>query len=256
MKPSNSTKTPVKKEARPDAGDGATRRERLESKEAAIVAVAYDMFASKGFAKSTMSEIAKTAGVAEGTLYLYFNNKEALARAAIASFYEQLTVLADEGVASKSSAKEKLEFLATHHLENIIKEKRILQLLSILDRQTDARASDAVYAMNKRYVAVFDAVFREGCLTKEIGGSFTAWIARDVFFGALEYAMRTIEITGRQSELGQFVSELVEMMVGTVNDETDNDETDNAPDLASMSAITARLETVAVKMEKLTEDSK
>lgn len=226
---------------------GGTRRERLESKEAAIVSTAYDMFVSRGFAKSKMSEIATLAGVAEGTLYLYFNNKEALARATIASFYEQLTESAEEGVVKFESTREKLVFLASHHLENITKENRILQLLSILDRQTKATSSDSIYTLNKRYVAVFDAVFREGVLKNDVDSSFTGWIIRDVFFGALEYAMRTIEITGRSSEQEKFVNELVDLILGS--------QAGTMTTEIPMTSFVSRLESVASRLEKIAEES-
>jgi len=56
-----------------------TRKEQITAqRRPQILAAALDVFTSKGFAAATTSEIARTAGVAEGTLYNYFDNKRAL----------------------------------------------------------------------------------------------------------------------------------------------------------------------------------
>ena len=67
-----------------------------------------------------MAEIARQSGVADGTVYLYFKNKEDLARAVVSDFYQRLTRSAQSGVDELSTAAEQLRFLATHHLERIM----------------------------------------------------------------------------------------------------------------------------------------
>lgn len=64
-------------------GTGAERRkqsrqERKESRPAELAAAALEVFNEKGFAAATLDEVASRAGVSKGTLYLYFDNKEAL----------------------------------------------------------------------------------------------------------------------------------------------------------------------------------
>jgi AcrR family transcriptional regulator len=63
-----------------DAKPKWTRRK--EDRPAEIVDAAIDVFVEKGFAATTLTEVAKRAGVVKGTLYIYFNNKEDLFRAA------------------------------------------------------------------------------------------------------------------------------------------------------------------------------
>jgi AcrR family transcriptional regulator len=59
----------------------AARRNRAEKSAArreAIVAAALDEFTSRGFAAARLDDVAKRAGVAKGTIYLHFRDKEAL----------------------------------------------------------------------------------------------------------------------------------------------------------------------------------
>jgi AcrR family transcriptional regulator len=61
-----------------------------ETKRTAILTAAKSIFVRDGVANSKMSDIASEAGVAPGTLYLYFENKEALASAIGDDFFAQL----------------------------------------------------------------------------------------------------------------------------------------------------------------------
>lgn len=58
-------------------------RRRKEDRPADIVAAALELFTEKGFAAARLDEIARSAGVSKGTLYLYFDSKEALFRAVV-----------------------------------------------------------------------------------------------------------------------------------------------------------------------------
>lgn len=59
------------------------RQRRKEARPAELMAAALDLFVSKGFAATRLEDVAAHAGVSKGTLYLYFDNKEALFKAVI-----------------------------------------------------------------------------------------------------------------------------------------------------------------------------
>jgi AcrR family transcriptional regulator len=69
---------------RATAGQGAARagangrRRRTAGRREAILAAALDEFSSRGFAAARLEDVAVRAGVAKGTIYLYFPNKESL----------------------------------------------------------------------------------------------------------------------------------------------------------------------------------
>lgn len=223
----------------PERVGSETRRERFETKETAIIDAAYEMFATDGFAKSTIADIAKEAGVAEGTVYLYFKNKEALAGGVIAKFYDQLTISAREGTDRFSTTAEKLRFLADHHLTNVTKELRILDLLTIVDRRLETKAAGVIYDMNKRYVSIFDGVIRDGIWRGEISEKYAPWMLRDIFYGGLDYAMKTILITDRGGEAKEFTDTLVRMIIC---DENQSNSEENKISEKKLSALAIRME--------------
>jgi AcrR family transcriptional regulator len=73
----------------------SSRAERAAERRAAIVAAAFDEFVARGFAATRLDDVAKRAGVAKGTIYLHFKDKEALfeelIRSAIVPVLDRIT---------------------------------------------------------------------------------------------------------------------------------------------------------------------
>ena len=77
------------------AASVSSRAERAAGRRAAIVAAALDEFVARGFTAARLEDVAKRAGVAKGTIYLHFKDKEALfeelVRTAIVPVLDRLT---------------------------------------------------------------------------------------------------------------------------------------------------------------------
>lgn len=63
--------------------DLPARRRRKAARPAELVAAALDSFVDKGYAATRLEDVAARAGVSKGTLYLYFDSKEALFKAVV-----------------------------------------------------------------------------------------------------------------------------------------------------------------------------
>ena len=94
----------MRKQARTEA----EREERMRS----IRAAALDIFAAKGFAAARLDDIAKQAGVAKGTIYLYFASKEDLLEAIVKSTIGAVLANVEQAVAaSPAPASEMLRMI-------------------------------------------------------------------------------------------------------------------------------------------------
>jgi AcrR family transcriptional regulator len=67
-----------KPQASPRSKPGGGRAQKTAARREAILAAALDEFAAQGFAATRLDDVARRAGVAKGTIYLYFKDKEAL----------------------------------------------------------------------------------------------------------------------------------------------------------------------------------
>src|SRR5258708_18467004 len=79
------------------------RRDRPADRRTELLAAARTVFAKKGYEDATVSEIVGRAGVAQGTFYLYFPGKEALAGAFAEILSERFAELAAEKTARSRS---------------------------------------------------------------------------------------------------------------------------------------------------------
>ena len=83
---------------------GVGEQERRES----LLAAAKAVFAREGYHRATVRDIAREAGVATGTFYLYFSSKEACLLGLIEEFYRRLMARIVEARAGRGSVLEKL----------------------------------------------------------------------------------------------------------------------------------------------------
>lgn len=74
-----------------------------------IITAAVREFAKKGFAKTTINEIAEAAGIGKGTVYEYFKNKEEIIQSAFAYFMHSMQFDIEAILIAKTTAKEKME---------------------------------------------------------------------------------------------------------------------------------------------------
>src|SRR5262245_47623636 len=91
-------------------------RPRSDDKRRRILEAAVRVFARKGYYGARVSEIARKAGVADGTIYLYFKNKEDVL---VALFDEVMAEHLERGKAELRAAKgaaARLQAVAEHHL--------------------------------------------------------------------------------------------------------------------------------------------
>src|ERR1700704_2203550 len=82
-----------------------------------ILDAAIEVIAEHGFFHSRVSEIAERAGVADGTIYLYFKNKDELLMSAIDSAFHRFIQRAKTALEHAPTPREKLKRLAFLHLE-------------------------------------------------------------------------------------------------------------------------------------------
>jgi AcrR family transcriptional regulator len=72
------------------------RRRRKDARPAELIAAALELFVDKGFAATRLDAVAARAGVSKGTLYLYFDSKEALFKAVVEQGIVPLFVAAEQ----------------------------------------------------------------------------------------------------------------------------------------------------------------
>jgi AcrR family transcriptional regulator len=172
-------------------------RTRLEQRESDIMEAATRLFADEGFHGTSTRKIAAAAGVSEGTLFHYYGTKNVLLLAILDDFYEQLTESAREGVESVMGTRDRLLFLANNHLRALMDNQALMMRLIQVYLSVDIHyyrdyKKSPIHNLNYRYTRIFDNVVREGMERGYIREGLELSAMRDLFFGGLEYGMRTL----------------------------------------------------------------
>lgn len=224
-----------------------TRRVRVEEKEQAIIAAAREVFTRHGFDGAKVADIARQAGVAEGTVYVYFENKNALLIAVLAEFYAELTAKAATGVQAIPDTFGRLEFLARNHLESLAPIWHVLARASYRHRISQAYGETETYQFNRSYVAVFDQVIREGMARGDIPEDLPLRLISDIFFGGLEFANYTLRLRSRRfdRQASQVVVDFMRILTHGMAAPPSAVQAE-----AGLDSIAARLEAVAGRLEK------
>ncbi len=96
---------------------GSERVREKEVKRQKIMQAAIKVFSRKGYSPAALDEVAKGAGIAKGTLYLYFQDKEDLFYSTIMHVIDNLSLLLQEKLDEKNSPIKILEDLAFYQLQ-------------------------------------------------------------------------------------------------------------------------------------------
>src|SRR5271165_3216928 len=86
----------------------STRSLRVGDKRDRILDAAVRVFARKGFYLTRVSEVAKAAGVADGTIYLYFKSKDDLLVSLFESRIDLLLAALDREITARPTPQERL----------------------------------------------------------------------------------------------------------------------------------------------------
>jgi len=170
----------------------STQREKVAAKEEAILDAAHAVFSESGVDGAKVSVIAQRAGVALGTIYLYYKNKAELLDAVVARFWQRLTQGARDAVSGKATALEQIDALAHYHLSSILADMPFVGLTSIVRIQPQADSHHISHV--REYVRVFDQIISRATDRGDLTNPPPLWQMRDLFYGSLEYMARTLDL--------------------------------------------------------------
>jgi len=117
------------KPAAPEKGEKGDKRER-------ILDAAEQVFAAHGFFAAKVSEIAKEAGVADGTIYLYFKNKDDLLISLFESRMERVNAHLGHEIARHKAPREKLGAFIRAYLALVKEQPAAAEVMTVELRQS------------------------------------------------------------------------------------------------------------------------
>ncbi len=135
---------------------------KTDNKRRKILLAAINVFSSKGFHGSKVSDIAKEAGVADGTIYLYFKNKDDIL---IQLFDESLKVMLGnmhQALIEKKDPLERIKVFILMHLDSVEKYQSVAEVMQLELRQSHKFMKENVPKRFGEYLNIIGDTVRSG----------------------------------------------------------------------------------------------
>jgi TetR/AcrR family fatty acid metabolism transcriptional regulator len=161
-------------------------KEKDRGKHDQIVEAAVKVFAKKGFYNAKVSEIAREANVADGTIYLYFKNKDDIL---ISLFEEKMQFWIqrlEEAISKVDDPLEKLRAFVSQHLFMIQDHRHLAEVMQIELRQSSKFMRRYVPVKFLEYLDLIGKIVEEGIERGAIRKDVIPAIAKRAIFGALD----------------------------------------------------------------------
>ncbi|MTD29625.1 TetR/AcrR family transcriptional regulator [Planomicrobium sp. YIM 101495] len=156
-----------------------------------IVDAAVIVIAENGYHQAQVSKIAKQAGVADGTIYLYFKNKEDIL---ISVFQEKMSIFVDylESVLKEDRpASDKLGLMIENHFTILANDKHLSIVTQLELRQSSHQLRMKINGVLKGYLILLDDILRDGIENGEFDKEMDIRLARQMVFGTMDETITT-----------------------------------------------------------------
>ncbi|WP_407308619.1 TetR/AcrR family transcriptional regulator [Desulfosporosinus sp. SB140] len=184
-----------------------------EEKYQAILDAATEAFAEYGFFNSQISKIAKLAGVADGTIYLYFKNKEDIL---ISLFQERMGQFINEihqETAKCQTTQERLMCIIRTHLRYMQENRSLAMFTQIELRQSNPDIREAISGPLREYFHIIEQVLTEG-VNQRVMILSDVKVGRQMFFGTLDAMISDWVISKKPRSLQGMEAVVFDLMCG------------------------------------------
>lgn len=183
-------------------------------KRAAILDAATAIFAKRGFFGSQVADVARAAGIAAGTVYLYFRSKEEI----LTSIFDRTMQEAiDEGraaLADVGDPVERLRKIARMHFTRLGRDRNLAIVFQVELRQTTKFMERFSTTGLRDYLAVIQQTIEDGQTRGVFRRSVNPRTASKVFFGALDEMATNWILSRRRYSLADQADEIVDLLAG------------------------------------------
>lgn len=219
-----------------------------ERRVADIMAAARQVIAERGYENALMSEIADRAGIVEGTLYRYFDNKRDLLTKVVDDWFEEV-LSSDSNLASIRGTWNRLRHLTWRALQAIRSQPALSRYMLLEIRRDPDYRHTRSFKLNRRFTAEVSEVFASAIASGEFRSDVSPVLLRDMVFGCIEHSTWKF-LRGE----GDFAIDEVADGIATVIMRGMTAPTD--PPAGRLEEVTARLEKATIDLERLAAQRK
>ena len=183
-------------------------------KRAAILAAATAVFAKRGYFGAQVADVARAAGIAAGTVYLYFRSKDEILISIFDRTMQDAIASGKRALEDVDDPIERLRRIAHMHLARLGRDRNLAVVFQVELRQTTKFMERFSKTGLRDYLAVIQRTIEEGQACGVLRESIDARMGSKIFFGALDEMATNWILSRRRYSLEAQADGVVEMLVG------------------------------------------
>ena len=191
----------------------AGRPDKADKRDA-ILRAAIETFAARGFFNAQVADVARTAGVAAGTVYLYFRGKDDLL---ISIFERTMKEAIDAGRRSlegRAQPMDRLREIARLHLERLGRDRDLAVVFQVELRQSTKFMERFSATYLREYLGIIRDVIAEGQAKGVFRKQINPTLAAKMLFGALDEMATNWILSRRKYSLVAETDAVIDLFVG------------------------------------------
>jgi len=196
---------------------GSTTARQLsprEFKRRRILRAAIDVFSRDGYYSARMTDVAHEAGVADGTLYLYFKGKEHLLLSVFDDVLDQFISKLNQEISDLEDPVRKVSMMVGLHLEALGQDRALAQVLQVETRHS--RHFMTILSRGKlgEYLSLLKGIIEEGQKLGAFRKDINSSLATNVIFGAVDELVNRWLLSDDPGDLMRYKPALLGMLFG------------------------------------------
>ncbi|MEO8574030.1 MAG: TetR/AcrR family transcriptional regulator [Pyrinomonadaceae bacterium] len=192
----------------------APARNGVSDKREAILRAATSVFAEKGFFNAKVADIAKAARVADGTVYLYFKNKDDVLHSIFDRAMDEFIAEGRRELATLERADEKLKRIAELHLERLSADRNLAIVFQVELRGSIKFMQEFSAAGFSEYLDIIRATIDEGQKSGAFRSDIKPIVCAKMFYGALDEMVTNWILSSKKYPLAPMADEVLKIFFG------------------------------------------
>ena len=185
-------------------------------KREAILRAAITVFAHNGYFNSKVADIAREAGVADGTVYLYFKSKEEILHSIFDRSVDEALASAREEIRLIDDPRERLRRIALLHLERLGADRDLAVVFQVELRGSTKFMEEFSAAGFAEYLTLIRTTFEEGQQAGVFRSDLNANVVAKIVFGALDEMATNWILSKRRYKLAPMADQVVDILLNGV----------------------------------------
>jgi TetR/AcrR family fatty acid metabolism transcriptional regulator len=175
-----------------------------------------EVIAERGYFNSPVSAIAKRAGVADGTIYLYFKNKDEVLRTAIDTTFGRFYRQVEERFHTLQGPREQLEYIAEVHLKSHQVNRSMAILMQTEMRQSAKFIAEFSHHHLVKYIQMVREVVRRGQQQGIFRADVSDGVVAHCMFGAIDELLGSAVFTGRAYDAKTTARQVMDVLLNGI----------------------------------------